>query len=322
EEHPAGDDLPRPRPRRRAHRAPGPAARAGRRGRHVRRRRARPPRRRAARAGRHARGDRPRPGGRGALRRLRGRGPVPHPLHPRLLLRRPRRAGGRGAAGGPRLPGPRHVVHADRHAGARLLLRLRRAAGHAHGHVAVPHGRGDRQHVGRAATRPGPARLWRGALRPPDRTGHRAHAGGRGARDDPRARRRHPARHPHARPLRRGSSRQADVPGDPHRGERRARPDRRGAARRLEPAAPGRPLRRDVVPLPRGPAREALPRRPRARLRVPAGPARLRLRPRAARRAHHPPVRRPHPGRGRRQPPLRVGAPARRPQAPGGPRGM
>ena len=38
-----------------------------------------------------------------------------------------------GAGGGPGLHGPRHVLDADRHLGARLLLLLRRAAGHAHG---------------------------------------------------------------------------------------------------------------------------------------------------------------------------------------------
>ena len=84
--------------------------------------------------GGHADRDRSRSGRRGAVRRARGRGPVPHPVHPRRL-RRPRSAElERGAAAGrPALPRPRDVVDAGRHLGARLLVRLRRAARHADG---------------------------------------------------------------------------------------------------------------------------------------------------------------------------------------------
>ena len=76
-----------------------------------------------------------------------------------------------------------------------------------------------------------------------------------------------------------------------------------------------RPAGGDLVPLARGPPRQALPRRPHARLHLPARPAGLRLRPDAAGRARVPPLGRADARRGRRQRPLEVGPPARRPQA-------
>ena len=94
---------------------------------------------------------------------------VPHALHPRRLRRRARAAADGGRRGRPRLHGPRHVLDAGRHVGARLLLRLRRPARHAHGPRAGAHRRRHRQHVGRAPARAPVARVRRGALRPPDR---------------------------------------------------------------------------------------------------------------------------------------------------------
>ena len=95
---------------------------------------------------------------------------VPHALHPRRLRARPAHARRGGRAGRPRLPRPRHVLDAGRHARARLLLRLRRAAGHADG----PRARSstaarDRQHLGPPPARARAARVRRGALRRPDR---------------------------------------------------------------------------------------------------------------------------------------------------------
>ena len=55
-----------------------------------------------------------------------------------------------------------------------------------------------------------------------------------------------------------------------------------------------RQARRDLLSLARGPARQALPRRARAGLHLPAGPADLRLRPRARGRARQPPRDRAH----------------------------
>ena len=81
-----------------------------------------------------------------------------------------------GVARRPRLPRPRHVLDAGRHARARLLLRLRRAAGHAHGPRAGADGRRDRQHVGGA---PPVARCCATTARsasPPDRPRDRARA--------------------------------------------------------------------------------------------------------------------------------------------------
>ena len=96
----------------------------------------------------------------------------------------------------------------------------------------------------------------------------------------------------------------------------RARAARRRAAAGVGGPAPRGPAGRDLLPLARGPPRQALPRRPRARLHLPARPARLRLRAHAGGRARVPPLRRGHAGRGRREPAREVRAPARRPQAP------
>ena len=117
---------------------------------------------------------------------------------------------------------------------------------------------------------------------------------------------------PGRRPAHRRASRQAHVPGDPHRGQRRARcAGPAHSTRRSSAARAGRPDRRALVPLGRGPDRQgALPRRDR-RLRVPARAA-LRVR-RGADRAHR--ARRAPHADGRRegrQPPRRIGAPARR----------
>ena len=71
-----------------------------------------------------------------------------------------------------------------------------------------------------------------------------------------------------------------------------------------------RPPRRDLLPLARGPARQALPGRARPGLRLPARPARVRLRPRAGGRADRPRRRRPDAGRDRRQPACEVRPPA------------
>ena len=145
----------------------------------------------------------------------------------------------RGPARGPRLPRPRHVLDAGRHARARLLLRLRRPARHAHG----PRPGARRARAGR---RRGTSGAWPALFRD---YGEERFAGpiaraivrarGRAAdRHDPRARRRHRRRDPGAGPLRRRPSRQARLPGDPHRGQRRARPARRGAAAGLGRPAP------------------------------------------------------------------------------------
>ena len=60
-------------------------------------------------------------------------------------------------------------LDAGRHARARLLLRLRRAAGHADGPRPGADRRRDRQHLGPPPDRPRAARVRRGALRRPDR---------------------------------------------------------------------------------------------------------------------------------------------------------
>ena len=116
---------------------------------------------------------------------------------------------------------------------------------------------------------------------------------------------------PRARALRRRASRQALLPGAADRRQRRARTARPRAAAGLGAAARGRRAGRHLLPLARGPARQALPRRARARLHLPARPARLRLRPRAGGGAADAPLDRALGGGARRQPARRLGAPAR-----------
>ena len=83
------------------------------------------------------------------------------------------------------------------------------------------------------------------------------------------------------------------------------------APRRARDAAPGRSPRRDLVPLARGPDRQALPAREGARLHVPAGLPGLRVRPRAGAARHRAQAGPAVPGRGGREPALRVRAAAR-----------
>ena len=62
---------------------------------------------------------------------------------------------------------------------------------------------------------------------------------------------------PARRPAHRRQPGQADLPGAPHRGERRARRAAAGAARRARPARARRPARRPGLPLARGPPGQA-----------------------------------------------------------------
>ena len=89
------------------------------------------------------------------------------------------------------------------------------------------------------------------------------------------------------------------------------------AARRLEPAARRWPFCRDFLPLARRPPREALPCRQGAWVHLPAGSARVRLRPGPGGRADHAPRRRAHRGRTGRKPPRAVRPHARRTEAGG-----
>ena len=125
-------------------------------------------------------------------------------------------------------------------------------------------------------------------------------------------------RDPALRALRPRPSGQAHLPGDPDRGQRRARVARPCAAARLGHPPRRRAPRRDLLPLARGPARQALPRRPRPRLRLPAGAPGLRLRARARGRAAHQARRRPGRRGARAEPARGLGAPARRAQDPRG----
>ena len=148
-----------------------------------------------------------------------------------------------------------------------------------------------------------------------DRARDRRRARARPDRDDARARRDDQGRGAGAGALRRRTSREAHLPGDPDRGQRRARPARAALPLAWELLRAGRRARRDHLPLARGPPRQALPRRPRARLHLPAGPAGVRLRARARGRAAHAPRDRAVRRGDRRQPARRVRAPARRAQA-------
>ena len=224
-------------------------------------------------------------------------------------------AGRRGRAGRRPAHGPRHVLHAGRHARARLLLRLRRPARHADGPDARALRARGRQRVGRARALPRAARPGRGALRPPDRPRDRARTCARVDRHDDGARRRRHRRGPRPGAVRGRASGQAHLPGDPDRRQRRARTARLGAAARVARPRHRRPVCRDFLPQPGRPAREALPGRPRARVHLPARPPGVRVRRRAACRAAQPPVDRRRIGRGRRELAGRLSAAARRPQA-------
>ena len=149
--------------------------------------------------------------------------------------RRPGHARARGVrphAGGPRRPrprprpghadGPRRLLAAAGSRRPRLRLRAGRAAGHAHGPDHGHHrGRGP-QHLRRSRSRPGAARVRRGAVRRP-------HRRRRGARAQPGAVRperapgvARPGLDPRGRPPDRRQPREAHLPGAADRGQRRA----------------------------------------------------------------------------------------------------
>ena len=169
---------------------------------------------------------RPRPGRRGALRRVRA---PRSPCETRFLrmdfaegLRAARRRGRRGR---PRLPGPRRLLDAGRHARARLLLLLRRAARHAHGPRPGARRARGRERRGTSA---GCAQLFRRygeeryARR--DRARDRAPARARAAsRPRPSWSRRSRPPCPPPGAVRRRPPGQARLPGDPDRRQRRAR---------------------------------------------------------------------------------------------------
>ncbi len=255
------------------------------------------------------------PDARRALRRAGRRGALPHPLPADGLHRRAGAAGRRGLQRRPRVLRPRRLVHADRHPRARLLLLLRRAAGHAHGPgPGAGRARGG-EHDGGAPAGQGAGHLRRGAQRPRDRArdrqappegADRDHRPAGGRRRGRAARRRAPA-------IWGEFPCKARISSHPNRGQRRARGPGPGAAGGLVDPGRGRPPGRDLVPLARGPARQALPGRPRARLHLPARPARLPLRAHPRGRADHAPLGGGHARRGGRQPALGVRTAARGP---------
>ena len=150
-------------------------------------------------------------------RRLRGRP---------LAARGERREGRRGAAR------PRPLVDAGGPPRARVLVCGRRAARHAHGSLRRAERGRRRQHVGRARARGHLPALRRGALLAADRPRHRAAARAGADRAHRPARRRRARLDTGAGALRRGPSREARLPGAPHRGQPRARVARRRPARR------------------------------------------------------------------------------------------
>ncbi len=241
---------------------------------HLRRRRPRAPGRRAHRARRRARLHRPRPRGRGALRGVRDRGAVRRPASSAATTpTRSPSSRDEGLEPDVDLLRPRRLLDADRRLGARLLLRLRRAARHADG-PRRPADRGrPRQRVARAPARRDPARA---TARSATRAGSppRSSAAGR-SRRPPSWSRRSATRCPPSARFGRGHPGEAHLPGAPdraQRGARLARPRPAGSPGSL--LAPRRPAGRDLLPLARGPPGEALHRRPRPGLHLPAGAAR------------------------------------------------
>ena len=234
---------------------------------------------------------RSRPRRRGAVRGAGGRGGLPHPLPAHGLHRRAGPAGRGGVRRRHRLLRPGRVVDADRHARARLLLLLRRAAGHAHGSrpgAGCAH-RGE--HDGGAPAGKGAGHLRRGSQRARHRPRDRQAAAQGPDRDHGRARggRRSRAAGRRPAPVWGEFPCKARISSHPHRGQRRAGGSGPGAARGLVDPGPGRQAGGDLVPLARGPARQALPGRPRPWLHLPARPAGVPMWAHARGRADHAP---------------------------------
>ncbi len=122
--------------------------------------------------------------------------------------------------------------------GSWLLLRVRRAARHADGSRPGAHGRGDRQHLGRASTRPSFPRVRRGALRRSDRPGDRPAAPPGGDRLHAAAGRGDQVRGSRARAVCRWPPSAAHLPGVADRGQRRARLRSRARCRRPGRSSP------------------------------------------------------------------------------------
>ncbi len=139
--------------------------------------------------------------------------------------------------------------------------------------------------------------------------------GPRSDRNDQRPRRGDLRRDPRARAIRRRPPGQAHLPGDPDRRQRRARAARPGTAAGVGRAPRRWPICRDFVSLRRGSTRKAIPRGPRTWMYLPTRSAAVRMRSRARGRTALAPCRGRESRRGRRQPPIRVGASARRAQA-------
>ena len=264
--------------------------------------------------------DRPRSDGAHVLRALREAGTRAGAPAPRRLRRRPAAAGGERRARRRDPARPRRLVHAGRPAGARFLVRDRRAARHADGHLAGADRRRDRQRVARAGADDHLPPVRRGAVREADRARDRPAAQGAAVRAHGRAGGHDQELDPGAGAVRRGTSGEARLPGIADRRERRAARARGGAAGGARDAAARRPARGHLVPLARGPDRQAVLPREGEGLHVPAGLPHLRVRARAraaGRSAAAGPAGR---GRDRRESALRVGTAARRDQGrrPGG----
>ena len=258
------------------------------------------------RADRH----RPRPRRRGALREFAAELPCRGPASSAPTSSQPWRACAAKASAQTDRLRPRDVLDAGRRLGARLLLLLRRAARHADGPRPEPlraptsSTSGPRTRIAQAS---GSSARSAAPARSPARS-----SGAARSRRPPSWSTAIKAGDAAVGPLRRRPPRQAHLPGDPDRRQRRARRARPGAAARLGAARRRRAPRRDLLPLARGPPREALPRRARPRLRLPARASGLRLRPRARGRAADPARGRAGRRGARAQPALRLRPPARR----------